>query len=61
MKWVQKQLFKEYADRDKQYASPLLTSSHANLPITKIITAGHDPLHYDAEEYPLIFVSFYFK
>jgi len=51
MKWVLKQLFKEYADRDKQYVSPLQASSFANLPTTKIITAGHDPLHYDAEEY----------
>lgn len=51
MKWVIKQLFKEYADRDKPYVSPLLASSVADLPSTKVITAGHDPLRYDAEEY----------
>jgi len=51
MKWVISQVFKEHSDRDKQYVSPLLVSSLTNLPQTKIITAGHDPLRFDAEEY----------
>lgn len=49
--WVVKQIFREESDRDKPYASPLLASSVSNLPPTKIITAGYDPLRFDAEEY----------
>lgn len=51
MKWVLKQIFTEASDGDKQYASPLLAPSLANLPPMKIITAGYDPLQYDGVEY----------
>jgi alpha/beta hydrolase fold len=62
MKWVLSQVFKEAGDRDKQYASPLLASTLANLPQTKIITAGHDPLRFEAEEYLILayFILSYF-
>jgi len=51
MEWAINRIFRFDGDRDGAYASPLLTSSLASLPPTKIITAGHDPLMYDAEEY----------
>jgi acetyl esterase/lipase len=52
MEWVLNRIFREESDRDGAYASPLHTSSLASLPPTKILTAGHDPLMNDAEEYP---------
>jgi len=51
MEWVLNRLFRFESDRDGAYASPALTTSLENLPPTKIITAGHDPLVNDAEEY----------
>lgn len=51
MNWVIQQVFEDNGDREKQYVSPLLAPSVANLPPTKIITAGYDPLRYDGEEY----------
>jgi len=51
MEWVLNNVLKDSEDRNKQYVSPVLAQSFANLPPARIITAGYDPHHADGEDY----------